>query len=193
MAINYPGPYEVEHSYTIDGLTHKFRLNFDVVTPPSVGDTPAEIDLQTRMSGTLDLDTALDEFTDLIKVVWSAAVTLTTFDVWKYTPDSFEKTYISSGSTGKAGTNGGSYSPANQVTYTARTLEGGIHKLVLLETVSTSDLIIPYGALGAGAQAIMDYIADADTWILGRDTSYCVVPLNQCNTQNEAVYRKRFR
>lgn len=193
MAVNFPGPYEVDINYEQDGLDHKLRLNCDVVIVPTVGDLPADIDLVTRQGTGIALDVAVDAITDFIHPLFESASVLTTFDFWRYDPLSFSKTYITTGDISKAGTSATHNTRAGQSVYTHRTLEGGIMKVTLMEPSIFSNLVTPYASLGAASQALMDYVCDADTWILGRDTSYPVVPLNLAQGQNEATFRRRYR
>jgi hypothetical protein len=193
MAVNYPGPYEIELKYVYLTFEHVLRINCDVQSAPSVGDDPSTITLETRDTAGIALDDAVDEITDLLIPLFEDATTFTSFNFWKYTASSFVKTFITSGDISKDGTFVGTNTLAGQKIYTCRTQEGGIFKMVLMEPAIGDSLITAYGSLGGSNQAVMDYICASDTWMLARDTSYPIVPLNACNGQNEKVFRQRYR
>lgn len=190
---NFPGPFEVVIKYSVDGLEHEQNLNCSAVTPVGVGDSPSDIDLVQRNAGTVQLDTAVDAWCDLLKVGSSSTMTFNTFDFYSVADLSFERTFITSGDIDIDGTNVGAYNPAHQKTLTFRTLEGGNMRIVVMETADTSKTRVPYNQTGAGNQAIMDFVVSPTNWILARDTSYPISTLNAIGGENEALFRRRFR
>lgn len=190
---NFPGPFEVVIKYSVDGVNHLQNLNCNAVTPIGVGDLPADIDLQTRVGGTVALDAAVTAWVNLLKVGSSSTLTFDSFDFYSVAALSSVRTFITSGTIGVSGTNVGSYNPAHQKTLTFRTLEGGTMRIVQMETADTSKARVGYAATGAGNQAIMDFVVGTTNWILARDTSYPISALNAIGGENERIFRTRFR
>jgi len=193
MASNFPGPYELEIKYTVSSVEHVHRVSCDTVGTPTVGDLPTAITLQTKDTVGILLNTAVTAYVALLKVRYHTSVTFTSFDFWKYTPLTYIRQWISTGVLSVAGTSTGSTSLAQQSTFTYRTLEGNIMRTVLLESIDDTKDRVPYASAPASVKAIMDYIVASDTWVLARDTSYPISPLNAVGGQNEAVFKARYR
>jgi len=193
MAVNFPGPYEIEMTYTTDGLQHIQRLNCDVQGSVNPGDPLSGITLETKDSVGLPILTAIDEWSDLIIDRLNTGDTVDAFNFWKYTPLTFDRTFINAGAIAKAGLQAGASNESHQMTLTFRTLEGNSMKVVILETVETSQDRVPYASLGAVTKLIMDYVSGSDTWFLARDTSYPISSLNGVGGQNEAIFKIRHR
>lgn len=193
MASNFPGPYEIEISYTVDGDQHKQRLNVDVSGTPAVGADPTTVDLLRRSGLTCTLDVAVTEWIDLLKVRFATTASFDAYILWSYTPLTTDRSYVTSGTIGTAGTAVAASTIAHQETYTFRTFEGGIMRLVMLESTATSLVRIPYASAVTSAKAIFDYVTASTNWVLARDTSYPISSLNLTGGQNEAVFRKRYR
>lgn len=193
MAINFPGPYTVELKYTTEGLQHSMQLNCDVDGDPVIGTVPTAINLLQRDATTIQLDVAVDTLLTQLLPQFSDESTFDEYILYKNVPESTEKTFITAGVLGDAGTSLTATEFAHQSTYTFRTQEGGVMRLVLLEDANQVKVRTPYGELGAAAQALMDYITGLTNWILARDTSYPIVPMARTGGENEAVFRKRYR
>lgn len=193
MVLNFPGPYEVEITYVTNGRPHKLRISCSTVGTPTPGDAPSSITLGTRNSVGAALDTSVLAFVNVLKTQLATADSFTGYDFWKYAPTSFERTFITSGTLAVSGTAVVSSVVAQQNTYTFRTQEGGIFRLILLESVHGGDNRVVYASLTANQKLIVDNILAAGSWQLARDTSYPIVFLRQSNGQNEAVWRKIYR
>ena len=193
MAENFPGPYEIELFYTIQGKTHIQRLNVDVQSAPAVGDAPTSITLETRDAAGIALNVAVTAWVNLHKVGYKSDCTFNSYNFWRYDALSYVRTWITSGVVGVAGTATPANLLASQVTYTFRTLEGNVMRIVLLEGVDLGNTRIPYASLTGYTKAIMDYVVASNTWVLGRDTSYPVAQLNLVGGQNEKVFKSRYR
>lgn len=191
--VNFPGPYEVEIKYTVGGFQHVHRLNTAIAFTPAVGEDVANIDLLTKVAGAKNLDTAVNDYVNLIKANFHTSVTFDSYDLYFYQADNVPRKWLATALLGIAGTAVGAYVPAESAMWTFRTEGGGHMRLVHLETSFGSNLRESYASLGPTSQAFMDSIvADDNTWI-GRDDTYPIVQLNRVLGQNEAVFRKRFR
>ncbi|KKL58348.1 hypothetical protein LCGC14_2226270 [marine sediment metagenome] len=193
MVRNFPGPYEIEILYTVAGLEHSQKLNCFVDGAPLPGTPIASISLNRRDFTLININAAVLEWIALIKVLFNVAATFDSYTLWQYTPLSFTKVFIAANVLGILGTDASVSQQAHQLTMTHRTIEGGILRIVVLETTSTTLVRIPYTSAPPTGQAIMDYVITTDTWILGRDTSYAIAPLNYTGGENEAVFKVRYR
>ena len=193
MAINFPGPYEVELHYTVDGIEHDMRLNCQAVGVVTVGTVPSAIDLNTRNLGTVDLATAVDLFSEELIKLFSSTMSINGYDFYSYAPNSFVRTWLTAGGLSKSGVSGYPTIPAHQSTFTFRTQEGGVMRIVLLDDSASSNVRVPYAAAPTMFQTFMNHVTDPDNWILARDTSYPIAPMNWVGGQNEAVFKSRYR
>lgn len=200
MPLNYPGPYQLRLFYTCNGtpggvLTHSLRLNLALDGVPDVGDDFDTIDVLDHLGGTEKLDTIVDELIVLLKTRFnSAASEFTTAELWRYDDLTFEASYVAVYDVSVAGTSATSMQKTMQGTYTFRTFEGGIMRLVLLETDQAIQEPRVYGDLGSGDTDIIDYFLSATgRYFLAADTSYPAAFLRLSNSYNNATFRKRYR
>lgn len=200
MAINFPGPYEVRIYYTVSfptlgAVVHVQRLNCDLETPGSPGDTFGDLDVILRNGSTIALNTQLTNWINLIKPFFRDAET--TFDyaeLWKYEPLSFEADFISTQTIGVTGSiTTGSQVAASQCIWSFRTLEGGTMKISLMESLLAPGARLGYGLQSSLSQALVDYILGPSNGWLARDTSFPFSHIAQFPGQNEAVFKKRYR
>lgn len=193
MAVNYPGPYQLDIHYTVSGETHVAKYNVNLETAPSPGDSMSLINLVQRDGGLTPILSAITDWVNVIKAQFHTSVTFDLAELWSVAPLSTDRTYINSQTIGIAGTSSNPVNLAHQVTMTFRTVEGGVMKIILLETSGVTLVREPYAGAHPGYQAIMDYVEGDDGWFLGRDTSYPIAKLNVIGGQNERVFKKRYR
>lgn len=195
MAANFPGPWQVIYHYTYDNLDHILSVNCDLDVVGDVGDPFTEFDVKLRSGGTQALETAVDDFIDLLRPWWYTDVTISHCELWKYTALSFDKTWYSALTLGLAGTATDPTNPASEIIWTMRTQEGGILKITQEETKSTSYSKVAWGSLGAGTPGDLlgDYLEAPTNWILARDTSYPIARLSLLPGQNERIFKQRYR
>lgn len=196
MAVNFPGPYELRFNYQVLDRQHQFRHSLSLSQAPNVG-----VDDFTTMQGvSRDGSLAtLDNWCEALLAVVaprfnSANTTFSNVELWSYSPLSFDASFIASYSPTTTPSSGGGVAEASQCTYTFRTVEGGIFKLVLLDTIiaTNEQLLYPTGI--APDDAIFDLIVDATASLaLGRDTSYPFSAIKVSRGQNESVWRKIHR
>lgn len=200
MALNFPGPYEVRLFYTTNLITvplqHQARYNVYVDGDPDPGTAFADIDVIRRDGSPFALDGEVDDWVDLMKGLYNSTAGIGVIDyaeLWKYEPESFDASYISTYPIAVTGTSATAQSPYTQVIVTFRTNLGGIMKISFLETIITQGAVdtLPF------ANATLDAMADALVagtvpWV-GRDGGYPFACIAAYPGQNEALFKKRVR
>jgi hypothetical protein len=124
------------------------------------------------------------------------AQTFTTYigyNVWKYTPGTFVRTFITGVTLGTNGLSANPPQPAHQDILTFKTQEGNEMRLVFLETVLTFQGIDNAPLADANMDALFDYVIGTNNWIVARDTSYPIVQFNWLGGQNEKTFKQRYR
>lgn len=193
MVANFPGPYEIRIFYTVNTLQHEMRLSLPLAQDPLPGTPFTAIVTQQKGGANGLLSADVDSLVTLLREFWPGTVTIDFAELWKYVPQTFQANFISGYVIGLAGVGVGTVVPSHQATFTWRTIEGGIMKMVLLETELGGDAVLAYASSGARSIALFDYIAGAFSAFWARDTSYANAALRRSNGQNEAVWRKRNR
>lgn len=193
MADNFPGPFEVRIFYSVGGLTHVMKVNCKVDSAPVPGADPSTITLLNRGGNTVPLLASVADFVATLQDVHSVDTDFDYAELWEYPPQSRDGTFITAWSLAVSGTVASTIIPAQQHTLTFRTQEGGVMKLVILESafegsgrISGSNDIAPFAG-------VWSYV-DADTgWLLARDTSWPIAKIRRSDGQNEAIFRRRYR
>ena len=198
MAINFPGPYEVRINYNcnIGGLilNHTQRLNVRISGTPDVGTPFGSINCLRRDDQAFNLASEVDAWVALLRPLYLAGGTnFTTAELWKYTAQSFESSFVSSYSIGLAGTGGANNVGAGQVIWSFRTEEGGIMKIALMESAIQAGSSAGYANMSADQKAIADAVQLGTSPWLARDTSYPFTVIAMHPGQSEAVFKKRYR
>lgn len=194
MASNFAGPYSIEITYIVDLIEHKHSVNCDVQGTPSAGDAPATITLETKDAVGIGMQTAVNDYVTDIAGFYNTSVDFIGYTLWKHTPLTDIKTFISADSLAISGTSGSATRVAGQLTMSYRTQEGGIMKLVFLETIFTDDNQISLsGWTNSNAVSIGATLLGVGGWVLARDTSYPIASLRASFGENERVFKKRYR
>lgn len=192
MTVYYPGPYEVELIYNYSGLTHKQRLNCDVTTTPTVGDPLTSVNLKTKAGTPVIAATAIQAWVDIIKTGFANTTTFTVANLWKYVPNSFEKSFVGTMDLNTVGTFAGANTFASQRTITYRTQVGGRFRVTFLEGgfAQPQQVAVP----STGAISVIDvFLRGTSNWVIGRDGFYPAASIWLLDGQNEALFRKRYR
>lgn len=194
MAINFPGPYTVELLYTASGHEHTQKLNCDISGDPQPGTDVADLDFVTKGGGTADLMDAVTAYLNNIKTLYHTSVVWSSITVKKHPDGGGSPTFIASGALSIAGTASAPVNLAHQVTVTMRTGEGKTMRMQFMESSLTGRGRTSVAASGlTGIINIADVQTSTDGWMLGRDTSYLIAPMNVSQTENEALANARFR
>lgn len=203
MTLNFPGPYEVRINYTTTSssvaLLHTQHLSLDLDIPlPVVGTPFVDIVPKFRITpgGAYNLKTVVDAWVATWKAMISSGGgnTIDNAELWKYTPESFDASFVSSYTIAVAGTSGAAIVPAGQAIVTMRTQEGGIFKLSFMETTIPQAVTDTGVISNANLETLVAGIEAGNVfpW-LARDTSYPISRIAHYPGVNEALFKKRFR
>jgi hypothetical protein len=198
MPENLPGPYEIE--FTLTGWTtptreHVFRVSVAALGSPAFGTLPTAIDIQKMGGSTAKLNVVANQMWEFLRLFWNTTITCTGYQLWKYVPGTLGKDFVSTGAVTNPAASGAVGEIAGQLTQTYRSANGGIMKLVLLETNQTGNAkvtLVPNVA-GTASQRLAAYIMSADNVVLARDDAYPVNSLRDSRGQNERIWRLIFR
>ncbi|HEY9664895.1 MAG TPA: hypothetical protein V6C65_41170 [Allocoleopsis sp.] len=198
MAVNLPGPYEVE--YQLDGWTapirsHLFRVNCAAIGSPVAGSLPNTIDMQKRGGGTAKLDVVANQLWEFLRLFWNNGIVCSGYTLWKYVPGTYAKDFVAAGAVTNQAASGSAGVVAAQLTQTYRSANGGIMKIVLLETNQAGDTrvaLVP-NTVGTPSARLAAYLLSADSFVMARDDAFPVSPLRDARGQNESVWRKVYR
>lgn len=200
MTIHYPGPYEIRLFYTVTGGTgviqHEARYNLRVAGDPDPGTPFADIDALRRDDSPFALDGEIDDWIALIDGLYSSNLPMVTFDyceLWKYVPESFDASFVSTYDIGVEGATAAATVSSQQTIVTFRSTLGGIMKLSFMETVITTvardTLPFDNATLDAVADAV---VAGTVPW-MARDGGYPFACIAAYPGQNEALFKRRNR
>jgi len=191
---NLPGPYEIEFTltgWTLPAREHVLRVSVAAVGSPAVGSLPTAVDIQKMGGSTAKLNIVANQMWEFIRLFYSNTISCTGYQLWRYVTGTLGKDFISTGTvtnplcSGAAGVNSG------QITQTYRSANGGILKIVLLESNQAGDTrttLVP-SAVGTASQRLAAYIMSADNPVLARDDAYPINPLRDSRGQNEKIWR----
>lgn len=199
MALNFPGPYELRIRYDTlhSGVTliHQQRLNVDLTADPTPGDAFNNINAKTRGGiVTPDLAACVEAWFTLLRVRFHTTTTFGLVELWKYAPLTFDATFITSyNPVIVAGTSVNPTISTQQETLTFRTIEGGILRIQLMESVASTNQRQAYPTGDPNIDPIFVFVFGTTNWILARDTSYPFSAINHLGGQNEKLFRVRFR
>ena len=193
MPDNYPGPHVVDISYNVSNLTHHMQLNCDAGATLTPGADLATINLTQRNGSPVNVITAVTAWVNLIKALFNTAVTFNDFVLWQYTVGTFDRIFINSAVLDIAGTSATATVLAGQSITTFRTVEGGVMKLNLMESISPPAASVARAALTGTYDTMCDFVEGLTNWILARDTSYPIAGIATHPGQSEAVFKTRYR
>lgn len=197
MANSKIGQYALE--FTLSGFTtptrsHVVRMWISPVGSPAIGTPATGITIQKLGGTTANLQVVADQAWSYLRLSWSSAISASGFSLWKYVTEN-SRNYISGGTLATPAGTGATITAAHQVTLTFRHAQGGIGKLVLLETGNAGDIqqALTANAAGTVNQRIAAYVMSADSPMIALDNSFPITPLRQSFGQNEALWRKLYR
>lgn len=191
---NLPGPYEIE--FSLDGWVspnrqHVIRHSVAAVGSPAVGTLPTAVDIQKMGGSTAKLNIVANQIWEFYRLFWNTSILCSGYQLWRYVSGTLGKDFISTGTvTNPAGSGAGGVN-AGQLTQTYRSANGGILKIVVLESNQSGDAritLVP-SAVGNASQRLAAYVMSADNVILARDDAYPVNPLRDSRGQNEKIWR----
>ena len=191
---NYPGPYEIE--FTLTGWTapareHVFRVNVAALGSPAAGTLPTAIDIQKMGGSTAKLNVVANQIWEFLRLFNNTSILCSGYQLWKYVPGTLGKDFIATGTVTNPACSAAGGVAAMQLTQTYRSANGGILKIVVLESNQTGDAritLVP-NAAGNASQRLAAYVMSADNVFLARDDAYPVNPLRDSRGQNEKIWR----
>lgn len=199
MSLNYPGPYEVRIFYTVTTgfaiMSHSQRLNVRVDGTPAPGTPMADIDFLRRDNTPFAATSEIDAWVALMRARFAthASNVIQYAELWKYEPESFDASFVSTYDINLAANGGGTTLIGGQEIYTFRTEEGGIMKLNFMQSTQAEGAPIVYSGLSVNQKAIVDAVRNGTSPWLGRDTSYPFSFIKMYPGRNEALFKKIFR
>lgn len=200
MTLNFTGPYQIRVFYDVSPsayaeLRHVVRFNVDLSDVPVPGTEFGDIDCLRRVGTPVPLQTVVDSFVVVLADISSLAdCAISHAELWKYAAGTEQATYVSTYSIGVAGTVESPGVVSWQTIWSFRSLEGGIMKIYVMEGTSTSRDRKTYTDLSDEEKDFADWFVEATgTFALAKDTSYPHAFLRMSPSENEAVFRKRFR
>lgn len=199
MAENLPGPYEIEfdlQGWTSPARSHVLRFSVAAVGSPAAGSLPTAIDIQKMGGGTAKLNVVANQIWGFVRTLYHTSISAVGYTLWRYVPGTLAKDFISAGAlTTPAGLSASVATVAHQTTLTFRSANGGVMKVVFLETSlggDTRTTLIPNSG-GTLIPLFASYVMSADNVILARDDAYPVAALRDSRGQNERIWREVFR
>lgn len=199
MALNFPGPYGLKIFYTttpvgFPAMTHKLEVNVKVVGTPTPGTSADDIVVETHDSAGISLEGAMLAIVNAMRPLYHTSTDFTLFELWRYAPNSFDATFITSDVIGLQGTSVTNAAPAGQVIMTFRTVEGGSLKLYLMEASFDPGRSQAFPTSFATINTLAGVVTHpSNGFIWARDTSRPVAPKAFFPGQNERLFKKRYR
>lgn len=193
MTQYYPGPWEVELFYTEGGITHKQRLNCDISAQGAVGDPFSAFTVTQKNNIGVTLNTAVDAWVNIIKPLFAATTNFTIANLYKYTPNSYDKAFFATYDVNQIGTGAGGAQLNQQLTLTFTTVLGNNVRVAFLDVNTNLSTRIPIRDATAQIQAVASFLVGSTGWIIARDGSFPAGRLNSSQGQNEALFKTRNR
>lgn len=198
MPVNLPGPYELEFDltgWTSPNRTHKIRFNVIAVGNPAVGTLPTAITMQKLGGGTGTLASTANQIWEYLRLFWATSISASGYTLWKYVPGTYAKDFITAGTLTNPAASASGGTPGHQLTMTFRSGNGGIAKVVLLETNQSGNTRVTLSPNPAGTppQRLAAYLLSVDSIVIGRDDAFLVSALRDARGENEALFRLLFR
>src|SRR5690349_10646110 len=138
MAINYPGPYEIEYNltgWTSPARTHVHRVNVIALGTPAPGTLATAIDIQKMGGATAKLNVVANQYWEFVRLIYPNTISCVGYTLWKYVPGTHAKDFIAAGTlTNVAGSNVSAIVIAWQDVLSFRSANGGILKLQYMES-----------------------------------------------------------
>ena len=194
MANRPAGPYIFEIPYVADGMTHPLTINCDTIGNPATGTNPSFVTLRSKDGTGVILSGAADAFWAVARAFFVGAVLASSYTLWKTNVLNSEREFVSAGTlTVPNGLTGATYL-SQQMTLTWRSGGGNIAKLVLLDVNQPGNARVPTVSSGiAAVTALNSWVLSGSSFLMARDRSFPVAPMNYSLGQNEVLFNKRFR
>ncbi len=198
--INFPGPQVLRLHYTVGPLqggtlSHVLNLNVKTTETFPPGTPWADIEIIRSVGIPSAVTAVVNAIVNLIEDFYNSTdADFVLAEVFNYAVGTNDATFVSSDTLALPGTSVTATNEANMTTLTFRTLEGGLMRFQMMETVTADSTRLSYGDTGAGVQALVDYILDETSdWVWGKDTSRPIAFLGMSTGPSRAVFKARYR
>lgn len=204
MPVNYDGRTELRFFYSVSGeglATLEHRHTVDVIVQELSEVEPGALFENIAVQwwdGTSGhfLDEAVDDYVALMQGVLDAtAVDITRVELWKYGAEpSLAADFIAVYELGLNGTNSG-VQVNGQYTMTFRTQLGNVMRFQIMEFSGADQrsTFVPPFTPASAADDIVQYLCGTAHPFSARDNSKPIAPIRLSLSQNEKLFRKRYR
>lgn len=174
----------IEHTLTFDVLAFE---DYEAGTPFD------DIRIFLRDGTNAPLFETIDALVAGFIGIYSGESTFIRAELWKIPEGTFAGTFVSTYPINEPGVSVTNSVPAQQLTYTFRSIGGGSGRLQLMEpaVAGNSKTSYPYGS--AALNAIPDFVTAAAGAIVARDNTFMFANIHLSLGQNERLFRKRYR
>lgn len=196
---NYDGLYELRIFYDTtptgeNPMAHAMTVDVNLFGVPTIGTPFGSIDTRLRDNTLSDLQTDTDALMVLIVPFFHSSTNFLRAELWMYGAEpSSDAVFVSAYPLSLIGTSATATVAASQRTITFRTEGGGIMRVQFMEGVILDNVKDPYPFSRAEADALADYLLGNTTPFVGRDNTYPISGNYDSRTQNEKLYKKRYR
>lgn len=191
MAVNSLYPAFVKMFYSVSNRQHVQTISINYTyNAADVGGDPTLIQVVTP-NGLIAFKTALDAWIGLLKPAFNTAAQFGNVELWAYPTINDDPRFITSFSANTAGTSGTATVPYSQSTWSFRSTNGGILKVVLLDTVFPVNVRDDAPITTVGATGVVSGITLPSYPFLARDGGRGFTPIRLLTKTND-VLRKRY-
>jgi hypothetical protein len=190
------GGYQLEYDLTGFGVpvnSHKLRSNIMVSGSPAGGTPATSIDVFLRGGGTAKLDVVANQVWSYFRLMYDDSITAVGYTLWYWATDT-ARDFVTAGTlTTPAGAAAGSPAQNWQQSLTFRSANGGIAKLVFMESnfggnQRSALLAVP---AGTAPQRVAAFAGSSASPFMALDNSFFVAPLRDSRGENEAIRNRR--
>ncbi len=197
MPINFPGPWELRWFYQTDEPAvinqHVLRQSVTVTNGPFPPGEDLNNAIFATRAGTIDYPTWKTNFLDVFKLWFKTTVDIQRVELWQYTPDTFDATFISADPIGVAGTSSQATIPASQSIITFRSQFGGIGKFDVRGTYTAEGPAQSFPTGFNVANGTASLYTSINCPVRARDNGFFIAAIRYMPGRNESAFRRAFR
>jgi hypothetical protein len=192
------GPYQVEFELTgwqSPSRDHVIRHNVIALGNPAAGSLATAINFQKKGGGTGTMSVLVNQLWEFYRLFWNNSISCSGVTLWKVVEGTNGKDFISTMNVTNPLCSGGAGQVAAQLTQTFRGGNGGIMKIVLLESNqsgTTRVSLVPNPA-GNSSQRLAAFVLSVDGFMIAGDDSFPVAALRDSRGENEKLFRQVYR
>lgn len=196
---NYDGQYELRLFYNTlpageDPMDHTMTIDVAMDGTPPVGAEFGQISTLTKGGGASDLEADTTALVDLLEAFFNPTTNFLRAELWRYDAEPSQNAiFVSIMALGTVGTFASPTQAAQQSTMTLRSAGGGVARIQMMEAVYADNLRDPYPFSRTPEINLVNYLIGSTCSFVARDNTYFVAGITFSTTQNERLYRKRFR